>query len=719
MTASSKTLLYVGGLNSGSTADRRTHLFEAAGWSVIRIDTGKIYDRHSLFSAKLANHLGAGPVVEEVQSAIASVTPNLPAGSVAFFDKPINVRPRTIQSLRQRAVTTVSYMPDDPFGPRGDGIWRLFRACLPLFDLHIVPRQVSVDDFKTAGAREVEKISFSFDPRTQFPPAEPTNLAGKKFRYIGAAYEQRPRFLMDLHQRLADAGVGLAVTGSDWSRPRTRHYARYFQAGPNVWEADYREAIWDSMGCLGFVTRLNRDELSHKAIEIAACGRAPIIEPVSYHAKLFQDGESAIFFENLDQCAEKLIHYAARPEALAAIGAAAARRVRAVDHSEERVIQLVEEYVSQDRRTMRGFGRSALFVGELGHGSTTATRAQVLNDRGWRLTPVDPGQILKRSNVVERKLATKLQAGPVIERCETALLAALHESNAALAFFDKPIFVRPELIEKLRAMGVYTACYTPDDPFGPRRDGLWRLLIKAIPHYDLQIVPREVSLADFAAAGAREIVRQPFSYNPYLHRPPQPEERPQKTGYWYIGSPYDDRAEVLVRLREELARAGVPLSVRGDRWLRGKIAPYGRALDVQPGVYGEAYRNAIWAANACLAFVTRSNRDDLSRKAIEIAACGCAPVLEPVGLHAEIFVDGVSAVFFTSFEECVEKLKYYWTHPQELERIGAAAAAAVRASGLSEEAMIDKLEQAYTAKRGGDDVPNWAGPPAPRTRVAP
>jgi hypothetical protein len=339
----SRTLLYVGSMQPGSTADRRASLFEAAGWAVVRIDTEAPFRGRSALTGKVAHHLGVGPVIDELQRAIQSAMCGLPTGSVAFFDKPTNVRPSALSALSVRGVTTVCYMPDDPFGPRQDRIWRLFRACLPAFDLHIVPREVSVREFRAAGAREVEKITFSFDPRVHFPPPQPIDLTGKGFRYIGAAYEQRPQFLTAMHKRLARAGVALTVTGSDWSRRRNRRYGRYFNAGPNVWGHDYRDRIWDSLACFAFVSKLNRDELSHKAIEIAACGRAPILEPVPYQARLFRDGESAIFFETLEECVEKLVHYAARPDALAAIGASAARRVREVDHSEARIIRLVEE----------------------------------------------------------------------------------------------------------------------------------------------------------------------------------------------------------------------------------------------------------------------------------------------------------------------------------------------------------------------------------------
>ncbi len=55
---------------------------------------------------------------------------------------------------------------------------------------------------------------------------------------------------------------------------------------------------------------------------------------------------SAIFFDDVRECAEKLIHYLGRPDELQGMGAAAAGRVREAGYSEADFVRLVTEALS-------------------------------------------------------------------------------------------------------------------------------------------------------------------------------------------------------------------------------------------------------------------------------------------------------------------------------------------------------------------------------------
>jgi hypothetical protein len=341
-----RSLVFVGPLEYGQVALRRAELFERAGWSVRRVNTAAISRQYNILDRRLAQTYFTGPVIAALDHAIAFATADLPKGAIVFFDKPIYVRPSTIVRLNRQGLKTVSYMPDDPFGPRRDGVWRLFRQCLPLFDLHIVPRTASIEDFNRRGAKHTVKVSFSFDPHAHFPPPAGGLEQGREFSYIGSPHERRPEFLAELHRRLTAKGVPLSIAGPNWDHRRHRQYRKAFHAGPALWGEDYRNAIWHSKASLAFLTRLNRDEISHKAIEIAACGRPPVLEPSPEHQKLLKDGESAIFFSNISECADKLEFYWSRPEVLYMMGLEAAKAVRLADQSEERIVRVLELFAS-------------------------------------------------------------------------------------------------------------------------------------------------------------------------------------------------------------------------------------------------------------------------------------------------------------------------------------------------------------------------------------
>lgn len=338
-------VLFVGGFSRGQVSKRRAELLMQRGVDVRVFDTDKPMAEAGLFSRQLTLRAQFGPLITKINRELIAAARSLPRGSAVFFDKPVWIQSGAIEAMRAAGLRTICYTPDDPFGPRRDGVWRLFEKALPLYDVHIVPREVSVAEFHRHGAKRVLLRRFSYDPRFHMPGEPSRGHFPLGYSYIGSPHEHRPAFLLALREKLAAAGARLSVFGPNWMHWRHRETGTRLEAGPPLWEGDYRDAIWNSLACLAFVTRLNRDEISHKAIEIAACGRAPVLEPDPVHAELFSDGESAIFFRDVEECADKLIFYADRPEDLTRIGLAASESVRRAGYSEDSFIDLVIEEI--------------------------------------------------------------------------------------------------------------------------------------------------------------------------------------------------------------------------------------------------------------------------------------------------------------------------------------------------------------------------------------
>src|SRR6266704_804564 len=49
-----------------------------------------------------------------------------------------------LNRLRAMGIATVSYMIDNPFGPRQDPGWRLYMKDIPHYDLHVVQRDKNI-----------------------------------------------------------------------------------------------------------------------------------------------------------------------------------------------------------------------------------------------------------------------------------------------------------------------------------------------------------------------------------------------------------------------------------------------------------------------------------------------------------------------------------------------------------------------------------------------
>jgi spore maturation protein CgeB len=287
---------------------------------------------------KLEFRLQAGPGVGRLNRALLQAAAREEA-NVLLCDKALGVRPSTLRGLRQNKVLTIDYINDNPFGPRHDPGWRLFRKAIPEYDLHVVPRQSSVEDFRRHHAREVTQVLFSYEPSVHFAPAAPWTDAerDRNVSFIGTPYDQRGEFLT----RLWRAAVPVDISGS---RPHWRAalpadaFAATFRHGELKGDA-YREAIWRSRINLAFVTHSNRDQVAHKAFEITACGGFLLAERTPEHQACFREDEEAVFFSDFKECRAKIDRYLNDEPARAQIAAAGQRRASTSGYDNDSVLR--------------------------------------------------------------------------------------------------------------------------------------------------------------------------------------------------------------------------------------------------------------------------------------------------------------------------------------------------------------------------------------------
>lgn len=274
---------------------------------------------------KVQFRLQAGPGVQRLNHAILEAASRERA-HILLADKVLALWPATLQRLRRREIVTVDYLSDNPFGPRRDPGWRVFRRAIPRYDLHAVPRSSSVEDFLRHGAREAMEIRFTYEPSVHFaPPLSWSDVDRcRSVSFIGTPYDDRGDFLT----RLWRAGLPLDISGSrpHWAAALPKDaFAATFRVGELKGTA-YREAIWASRINLAFVTHSNRDQVAHKSFEIAACGGFLLAERTLEHQACFEEDVEAVFFSDWNECRAKIERYLYDEPARAAIAAAGHER---------------------------------------------------------------------------------------------------------------------------------------------------------------------------------------------------------------------------------------------------------------------------------------------------------------------------------------------------------------------------------------------------------
>ncbi|GAC1364392.1 MAG: hypothetical protein NVSMB3_12870 [Acidobacteriaceae bacterium] len=345
-----------------------------------------------------------------------------------------------------------------------------------------------------------------------------------------------------------------------------------------------------------------------------------------------------------------------------------------------------------------------LYAGTITPNDSTLYRMWALQRLGHTPVPFNATEYEPKSPLV-RKISFRLAAGPHVDRLNRDLLRIAEEQQVDAVWADKLLGMQPGTLRQLRQRGVVTASYMIDNAFGPRKDPGWRLYRKCLPLYDLHITQREVSLQEYRRQGVRDVMKIQTAYEPTIHYPPPPgwNEGDRERGVSFIGTPYDQRAQFLTRLWKE---EGFPVIVSGAPMWNSALGPEAAAALYSGGeLFRDAYREAIWRSRINLSFLTHSNQDEFVHKSFEIAACGGFLLAERSAGHTERFVEDEEAVFFSTYEECVAKIRRYLPDEQSRERIAAAGQRRASRSGYDNDRqvslIVDRIQQIVRSRAEG------------------
>ncbi|WP_263366004.1 CgeB family protein [Edaphobacter bradus] len=318
-----------------------------------------------------------------------------------------------------------------------------------------------------------------------------------------------------------------------------------------------------------------------------------------------------------------------------------------------------------------------LYASGLSPNDSSLYRLWALERLGHQVIPLNFFDYLPRNPLLD-KIVFRLAAGPHVNRLNRDLLDIAQREKPDLLWADKLLWMKPSTLDGLRALGIATVSYMIDNPFGTRQDPGWRLYMKCIPRYDLHVVQRDKNIADYRARGARDVIKIQTAFEPTLHFPPSAtwSDKDRDRDVSFIGTPYDDRAQTLVRLAQ-LNEFGVTISGGQRVWQRALSPADLAALYREGELHQEKYREAIWRSKINLSFITHSNQDEFVHKSFEIAGCGGFLLAERSQGHLDRFREDEEAVFFSNFDELARKIRRYL--PDEAARTRIAAAGHARA----------------------------------------
>ena len=342
-------ILYASPISPNDSCLYRLWALERLGHQVIPFNSFD-YESPNPIVSKVVFRLAAGPSVTRVNRELVRIA-ETEKPDIFWNDKVLAVRPSTIDRLRDLGITTVSYMIDNPFGPRRDPGWRLYMKAIPHYDLHVVQRDKNILDYTSRGARNVIKIQTAYEPTLHFAPPNGWSDAerDREVSFIGTPYDDRAETLSRLWR---ECGFPVTVSGNSpsWVRAfKPDAFKAIFRHG-ELFRDEYREAIWRSKVNLSFLTHSNQDEFVHKSFEIAGCGGFLLAERSEGHLQRFKEDEEAVFFSTFDELAAKIRRYLPDESARDRIAKAGNLRAARDGYHNDRQVQLIVERVQSIAR---------------------------------------------------------------------------------------------------------------------------------------------------------------------------------------------------------------------------------------------------------------------------------------------------------------------------------------------------------------------------------
>lgn len=291
-----------------------------------------------------------------------------------------------------------------------------------------------------------------------------------------------------------------------------------------------------------------------------------------------------------------------------------------------------------------------LYIGDLWYGSTALQRKLALETITSDIDTIDSTQSYnKLQSIYSRAVYKLLKIRPDINQINKQVIEKINKEKYDLMWFDKPLMIKPQTLDRIKQKKIFTISYSPDDMSNPLNQT--KDYLSSIKYYDLHVTTKSYNVTEMFALGANDVFFVNNAYDPKIHKPISANSLFDVS---FIGRFEKDRLEKLLFA----AQSNIPVTVISKQWK--KFSDLNQNLKIiNKEVWGMEYSQTIAQSKINIGFLSRLNRDLQTTRSIEIPACGGFLLAERTNEHLELFEEGKEAEFFDSKEEMVDKISFY------------------------------------------------------------
>jgi spore maturation protein CgeB len=233
-----------------------------------------------------------------------------------------------------------------------------------------------------------------------------------------------------------------------------------------------------------------------------------------------------------------------------------------------------------------------------------------------------------------------------------------------------------ETLEMIRARGdVATISWTTDDSWK------YRELSRFIGHaYHAMTTTYDYVLPKYHADGIHEVLLTQWAASSDCLAEPLPANK-CRYPVTFIGSAHGDRRALVA----QLAAHGIEVTCFGYGWPAGPVA----SEDIS-----RIMRDSVISIN----FANSKGENQIKARAFEVPGAGGFLLTGPAQGLERFFTPGVEIAVYQGFDDLVDKIHFYLSHPNERDRLARAAHARVSREHTYERRLAEVIDFALTAK---------------------
>lgn len=337
--------------------------------------------------------------------------------------------------------------------------------------------------------------------------------------------------------------------------------------------------------------------------------------------------------------------------------------------------------------------KSILYIGDLNQYGRGYQRYITLKAMGYDVDGITHTYVSKPNEIVKPtflyRVFWKLRFPIDDMKVNSQVLDKVKTKKYDVIWIEKGNMMKPWVLKKIKELSPETnlISVSEDDMYVRHGYSEWYRL--GLKYYDCVFTTKAYNVTELKSFNAKKVVLFLDSFSEFLHHPFR--LLPDEKGLYgcdvsAIGAFEPERADSVLFLAEK----GIKVHVWGGLWQHW-VGKHPNLIVHNQFLFGEEYAKAICATKINLNFLRKINRDEVTSRSVEIPACGGFMLTERTKRHAQFFIEGKEAEFFSTNQELYEKVLFYLEHEDKRNEIAQAGFERCLKSGYSMRAQLESI----------------------------